>query len=84
MLSVMGVGPLKRASGVRQQRIFSVTTPSRSQRRVKSLTTTNKLPPVHPGEVLMEDSIEGFSITQNKLAVPIGVPQRPSKEMVHG
>ena len=51
---------------------------------MKSLTTTNKLPPVHPGEVLMEDSIEGFSITQNKLAVPIGVPQRPSKEMVHG
>ena len=32
----------------------------------------------------MEDSIEGFSITQNKLAVSISVPQRPSKEMVHG
>lgn len=32
----------------------------------------------------MEDLIEGFGITQNKLAVSIGVPQRPGKEMAHG
>ncbi len=25
--------------------------------------------PIHPGEVLMEDFIEGFGITQHKLAV---------------
>ena len=30
--------------------------------------------PIHPGEVLMEDFIEGFGITQHKLAVSIGVP----------
>ena len=29
--------------------------------------------PIHPGEVLMEDFIEGFGITQHKLAVAIGV-----------
>ena len=46
--------------------------------------TNNKLAPVHPGEVLMEDFIEGFGITQNKLAVAIGVPPRRINEIVHG
>lgn len=40
--------------------------------------------PVHPGEVLLEDFIEGFGITQNKLAVSIGVPPRRINEIVHG
>ena len=48
------------------------------------LTTTDKIPPIHPGEVLMEDFIEGFGITQNKLAVSIGVPPRRINEIVHG
>src|SRR5699024_2331585 len=38
----------------------------------------------HPGEVLMEDFIEGFGITQNKLAVSFGVPLRRINEIVHG
>lgn len=41
-------------------------------------------PPIHPGEVLKEDFIEGFGITQNKLAVSIGVPPRRINEIVHG
>ena len=41
-------------------------------------------PPIHPGEVLMEDFIEGFGITQNKVAVSIGVPPRRINEIVHG
>lgn len=41
-------------------------------------------PPIHPGEVLMEDFIEGLGITQNKLAVSIGVPPRRINEIVHG
>lgn len=49
-----------------------------------SSTTTEKWDPVHPGEVLMEDFIEGFGITQNKLAVSIGVPPRRINEIVHG
>lgn len=49
-----------------------------------SPTTTEKWDPVHPGEVLMEDFIEGFGITQNKLAVSIGVPPRRINEIVHG
>lgn len=46
---------------------------------------TEKLyPPIHPGEILMEDFIEGFGITQHKLAVSIGVPPRRINEIVHG
>ncbi|MCB2412203.1 HigA family addiction module antidote protein [Demequina sp. TTPB684] len=51
-----------------------------------SLTTTDgsRMRPIHPGEILMEDFIEGFGITQNKLAVAIGVPPRRINEIVHG
>lgn len=48
------------------------------------MTTTDKIPPIHPGEVLIEDFIKGFEITQNKLAVTIGVPPRRINEIVHG
>lgn len=40
--------------------------------------------PIHPGEVLLEDFINGFGITQHKLAVAIGVPPRRINEIVHG
>lgn len=43
-----------------------------------STTTENDLiEPIHPGEILMEDFTEGFGITQNKLAVSIGMPPAP-------
>lgn len=48
------------------------------------MTTTDEIPPIHPGEVLMEDFIRGFEITQNELAVAIGVPPRRINEIVHG
>lgn len=54
------------------------------RRRCRSVTTTDRIEPIHPGEILMEDFIEGFGITQNKLAVSIGVPPRRIKEIVHG
>ena len=47
-------------------------------------TETDMIDPIHPGEILMEDFIEGFGITQNKLAVSIGVPPRRINEIVHG
>ena len=40
--------------------------------------------PKHPGEVLMKDFIAGLGITQNKVAVSIGVPPRRINEIVHG
>lgn len=48
------------------------------------MTVNDRNPPIHPGEVLMEDFIVGFGITQNKLAVSIGVPSRRINEIVHG
>ena len=48
------------------------------------MTTTDKLPPVHPGEILMEDFLKEMGITQQKLAVSIGVPPRRINEIVHG
>ena len=49
-----------------------------------ALARTDRIEPIHPGEVLMEDFIKGFGITQNKLAVSIGVPPRRINEIVHG
>lgn len=45
---------------------------------LNSSTTTEAdvFAPIHPGESLMEEYIDGFGITQNKLAVSIGVPPR--------
>jgi antitoxin HigA-1 len=56
------------------------------QKMSNSSTTTelDLIEPIHPGEILMEDFIEGFGITQNKLAVSIGVPPRRINEIVHG
>lgn len=49
-----------------------------------SITTeADLIEPIHPGEILMEDFIEGFGTTQNKLAVSIGVPPRRINEIVH-
>lgn len=48
------------------------------------MTDSERIPPIHPGEVLMEDFIKGFGITQNKVAVSIGVPPRRINEIVHG
>ena len=48
------------------------------------MNETDRIPSLHPGEILMEDFIAGFGITQNKLAVAIGVPPRRINEIVHG
>jgi addiction module HigA family antidote len=51
-----------------------------------SLTTTDDdlIEPIHPGEILLGEFIEAFGITQNRLAVAIGVPPRRINEIVHG
>lgn len=48
------------------------------------MTTTDKIEPIHPGEVLLEDFIQGLGVTQHKVAVSIGVPPRRINEIVHG
>jgi addiction module HigA family antidote len=43
-----------------------------------------KLAPVHPGEVLLEEFIIPMGISQNHLALKIGVPARRINEIVLG
>src|SRR5690606_15769541 len=78
------IGPGSTASGSTTSGGSASCGPTPDRRRWRSLTTTDKLAPIHPGEVLMEDFIQGFGITQNKLAVSIGVPPRRINEIVHG
>ena len=44
----------------------------------------NKLPPVHPGEVLLEEFLKPMNLSQNRLALDIGVPARRINEIVLG
>lgn len=48
------------------------------------MTTNEKLSPIHPGQVLSEDFLTEMNLSQNKLAVSIGVPPRRINEIVHG
>ena len=46
--------------------------------------TEEKLPPIHPGEILNEEFMQPMGITQYRLAKEIGVPARRINEIVHG
>ena len=41
-----------------------------------------KLHPVHPGEVLLEEFLKPMGLSQNRLAIDIGVPPRRINEIV--
>ena len=43
-----------------------------------------RLPPVHPGEVLLEEFLKPLSLTQYRLAKGLSVPPRRINEIVHG
>jgi addiction module HigA family antidote len=43
-----------------------------------------QIPPVHPGEILLEDFFKPMAITQYKLAKSMGVPQRRIGEIIAG
>ena len=43
-----------------------------------------KLPPVHPGEVLLEEFLKPMGISQNRLALDLRVPTRRVNELVLG
>jgi len=46
--------------------------------------TEKKLPPVHPGEVLLEEFLKPMQLSQNRLALAISVPARRINEIVLG
>jgi antitoxin HigA-1 len=48
------------------------------------MTMAAKLPPVHPGEVLLEEFLEPIGLSQYRLAKDISVPPRRINEIVHG
>lgn len=48
------------------------------------MNTPATMPPIHPGEVLMEEYLGPLGVTQHRLAVAIGVPPRRINEIVHG
>lgn len=43
---------------------------------------TKKLKPVHPGEVLQQEFLRPMGLSQNRLALAIGVPPRRINEIV--
>jgi len=43
-----------------------------------------KLAPVHPGEILLEEFLKPMGLSQNRLAIDMGVPSRRINEIVLG
>lgn len=43
-----------------------------------------KLPPIHPGEILLEEFLEPMGISQSRLSKSISVPPRRINEIVLG
>lgn len=46
--------------------------------------TGKKMPPLHPGEVLLEEFLRPTGISQNQLGRDLGVSPRRINEIVHG
>lgn len=46
--------------------------------------TSQKLPPIHPGEILLEEFLKPLNISQYRIAKDIHVPARRINEIVHG
>ena len=43
-----------------------------------------RLPPIHPGEILLEEFLKPMDISQYRLAKAMSVPARRINEIVHG
>src|SRR5512136_1880421 len=50
----------------------------------RSRVTKKRFKPVHPGEVLLEEFLLPMHLSQNRLALDIGVPPRRINEIVLG
>ena len=44
----------------------------------------HKVPPIHPGEILLEDFLKPMGLSQYRVAKDISVPPRRVNEIVHG
>jgi len=45
---------------------------------------SKKLPPIHPGEILLDEFLKPMGISQYRLAKDTSVPPRRINEIVHG
>jgi antitoxin HigA-1 len=48
------------------------------------MTAETVMPPVHPGEILLEEFLDPLGVSQYQLAKEIRVPARRINEIVHG
>jgi antitoxin HigA-1 len=48
------------------------------------MTTDTIMPPVHPGEILLEEFLKPLDVSQYQLAKELNVPARRINEIVHG
>lgn len=46
--------------------------------------TARRHPPIHPGEILLEEFLEPLGLSQYRLAKDLSVPPRRINEIVHG
>ncbi len=46
--------------------------------------TKREFPPIHPGEILLEEFLKPMGLSQYRLAKDISVPARRINEIVHG
>ncbi len=46
--------------------------------------SARKLPPVHPGEILLEEFLKPLGVSQYRLAKDVSVPPRRINEIVRG
>lgn len=47
------------------------------------MAKTDRLPPIHPGEILREDFLKPLGISMNRLALDLRVPVTRIAEIVH-
>src|SRR5664279_840298 len=85
-----GIGQDSTASGSTSNGGSASSGPTPDPPTSRSWTITEEVPlmttitPIHPGEILMEEFLEPLQVSQNRLAVAIGVPPRRINEIVHG
>jgi addiction module HigA family antidote len=50
----------------------------------KTKRISQKLPPIHPGEILLEDYMKPFGLSAHRLAMDLHVPATRITEIIHG
>ncbi|QDE40130.1 HigA family addiction module antidote protein [Luteibacter pinisoli] len=63
---------------------MATSTPSKSSITTRGALVTERLPPIHPGEILREDYMRPMGLSANALALAIGVTAARVNELVNG